>query len=192
MIDTNAFVALLDDLKTAPTPTAGASLSHASINSYINQYPSMAQSYILTTATAYTGSLKIDKTRPFVFMEEITRTGNSFIAGTYMTLSHYPSANTWSLKEFINFLNLIEFDVALYLFHVFYAKHHTNHSFTEDLRVCLAQQVSDGEIYFAQNFYNLIRLFVINKVITPVHTDIIDLFLEELDQAQPSQQNNPA
>lgn len=180
MIDSNAFIAILGDLQVAPTPSANETMSHASVSSYISQYPEISRGYIVNAAQMYNGNMKVDKTRPFVFANTLTRSSNSFIAAIYTTIPYYPSSNTVGFKEFMDFLNAIEFDVALYLFHLFYQNHSNNPSFKADLKLVLDGQISAERYIFAENFYNLIRLFVINKVITSNNTDIMNTFIEEL------------
>lgn len=180
MIDSNAFIAILSDLQVVPNPSASDKMSHASVTSYISEYPEISRGYIMNAVQMYNGNLKVDKTRPFVFANTLTRSSNSFVAAIYTTVPYYPSRNTLGFKEFMGFLNVIEFDVALYLFHSFYEAHRHNPSFKPDLKAVLDSQIAAERYIFAENFYNLIRLFVINKVITFNNTDIMDTFIEEL------------
>ena len=180
MIDSNAFIEILADLDVAPIPAANETMSHSSVSSYISEYPELSRGYIANATEFYNGNLRVDKTRPFVFANALTRSSNSFIAGIYTTLPYYPSSNTLGFREFMDFLNVIEFDVALYLFHVFYRKHHANPAFKQDLKAVLDSQIAADRYIFVENFYNLIRLFIINKVITSDNTDIMNAFMEEL------------
>lgn len=180
MIDSNAFIEILSDLNVAPAPSINESMSHSSVSSYIAEYPELSRGYIANATELYNGNLRSDKTRAFVFTNTLTRSSNSFVAGIYMTIPYYPSSNTLGLKEFMDFLNVIEFDIALYLFHIFYRTHHNNPAFKSDLKAVVDSQIAAERYIFVENFYNLIRLFVINKVITSDNTDIINAFMEEL------------
>ncbi|MDI4510223.1 hypothetical protein FEF33_14165 (plasmid) [Moraxella osloensis] len=167
---------LFASIENQPVPVIGDTFTVKRVESFIAKYPQLCQYHIQALTKNSTNRLLVNYNQPFIQQHGIDD-ANQLISALFGSL-YFPATDEQAFKAYIQdfyySLDLLPFDVALYLFVTWFNYHKTNELYSQNFLMMLYES---GNIHIARITVNIIavcRLFLVNSIKNTQHNDILE------------------